>query len=132
MIVAWTNAPRLAKLAIVHPEASGDAPSVPVSWYGVARPAALSGCAGTMMSQLTLTGSGAGAADAHRAGRAEGRPAPLALALGLALAVALAAACWMAVCWAPPPETARTIPRVRPRAIGMASGTARRAARLRG
>jgi hypothetical protein len=30
-----------------------------------------------------------------------------------------------------PPETARIIPRVRPSAIGMARGTARRAARLR-
>src|ERR1700753_1126096 len=99
MIVAWTNAPRLAKLAIVHPEASGDAPSVPVSWYGVARPAALSGCAGTMMSQLTLTGSGAGAADADPDGLADGLPAPLALALGAPLAVALAGGCWMALGW---------------------------------
>jgi hypothetical protein len=37
--------------------------------------------------------------------------------------------CLMAV-FLPPPETARTIPRIRPRAIGMAIGTARRTARL--
>ena len=58
------------------------------------------------------------------------------LALALAL-VALAepeaheprADCSMAVCL-PPPEKARTIPRIRPRATGMAIGTARRLARL--
>ena len=37
--------------------------------------------------------------------------------------------CSMAV-FLPPPETARTIPRIRPSAIGMAIGTARRTARL--
>jgi hypothetical protein len=36
-----------------------------------------------------------------------------------------------AMCVAPPFETARTIPRVRPNAIGMARGIAIRAARLR-
>src|ERR1700761_1293587 len=41
-------------LAIVQPESSADIPSGPVSWYGVARPFADSGFAGTMMSQLTL------------------------------------------------------------------------------
>ena len=60
------------------------------------------------------------------------------LALALALvALALAepeaheprADCSMAVCL-PPPEKARTIPRIRPRATGMAIGTARRLARL--
>jgi hypothetical protein len=59
-----------------------------------------------------------------------------ALALALLLALALAAAesqepradCWIVV--ALPPETARMIPRVRPSAIGMARGTAIRAARL--
>jgi hypothetical protein len=59
---------------------------------------------------------------------------PLATGAGLlALAAAEAheprADCSMAV-FLPPPETARTIPRIRPRATGMAIGTARRAARL--
>ncbi len=58
-IVAWTNAPRLAKLAIVHPDAAGVCPFGPVSWYGVARPWAVSGFAGTMMSQLTFAAAAA-------------------------------------------------------------------------
>jgi hypothetical protein len=37
---------------MVHPEAAADVPDGPVSWYGVARPRALSGLAGTMMPQL--------------------------------------------------------------------------------
>jgi hypothetical protein len=53
-MVAWTNAPRLAALAMVQPDAAGVIPPGPVSWYGVASPAADSGSAGTMMSQLTL------------------------------------------------------------------------------
>jgi hypothetical protein len=53
-IVACTNAPRLPTLAMVQPEAAGDIPSGPVSWYGVARPWALSGLGGTMMSHDTL------------------------------------------------------------------------------
>jgi len=44
----------LAALAIVQPDAAGLSPFGPVSWYGVARPAADSGFAGTMMSQLTF------------------------------------------------------------------------------
>ncbi|HEY1675403.1 MAG TPA: hypothetical protein VGG50_21995 [Streptosporangiaceae bacterium] len=40
-------------------------------------------------------------------------------------------ACWIDVCCVPP-ETPRMIPRVKPSAIGTASGTAKRAARLRG
>ena len=39
---------------MVQPDCAGVIPPVPVSWYGVARPVALSGFAGTMMSQLTL------------------------------------------------------------------------------
>src|SRR6202044_2636615 len=53
-MVACTKAPRLTALVISHPDCAGVWPSVPVSWYGVARPRALSGFAGTMMSQLTL------------------------------------------------------------------------------
>jgi len=39
---------------MVHPDCAGVIPSGPVSWYGVARPCADNGSAGTMMSQLTL------------------------------------------------------------------------------
>src|SRR5579859_3939317 len=54
-MVAWTNAPRLSELIIWQPVASGVPPAGPVSWYGVASPLALSGCAGTMMSQVSST-----------------------------------------------------------------------------
>src|SRR5260370_5619601 len=57
-IVAWTKAPRFAALAIVQPKAAGAAPPGPVSWYGVASPAAVSGCAGTMSSQFAFAGGG--------------------------------------------------------------------------
>jgi hypothetical protein len=39
---------------MVQPDCAGVIPPGPVSWYGVARPCAESGSAGTMMSQLTL------------------------------------------------------------------------------
>jgi hypothetical protein len=39
---------------MVQPDAAGVIPSGPVSWYAVARPFAVSGWAGTMMSQLTF------------------------------------------------------------------------------
>jgi hypothetical protein len=56
---------------MVQPDASGVIPSGPVSWYAVARPFAVSGWAGTMMSQLTFAaavvppplGEGVGVAD---------------------------------------------------------------------
>ena len=84
-MVAWTNAPRLAALVIVQPDAAGDVPSGPVSWYGVARPRALSGFAGTMMSQLTLAAAAAAAAGAAAAGAAADAAASAeALADGLA------------------------------------------------
>ena len=57
-MVAWTNAPRLAALVMVQPDAVGVIPSGPVSWYAVARPFAVSGCAGTTMSQLTFAVAG--------------------------------------------------------------------------
>jgi len=41
-------------LAMVQPDCAADIPFGPVSWYAVASPAADSGFAGTMMSQLTL------------------------------------------------------------------------------
>ena len=44
----------MAALVIVQPDCAAVIPPVPVSWYGVARPVALSGFAGTMMSQLTF------------------------------------------------------------------------------
>src|SRR5271166_610854 len=159
-MVAWTNAPRLTALVIMQPDAAGDVPSGPVSWYGVARPRALSGFAGTMMSQLTLAaGAGADAgsvadagavADAGSvadAGAVAGSVAE-AVAGSVAEAVAVAGAMvetsaaglaagasqepsadWL-ITENPCPETAKMIPRVRPNAIGMARGTAIRAARL--
>jgi hypothetical protein len=57
-IVACTNAPRLAALASVQPDASGDWPSGPVSCHGVLSPRAVSGLAGTMMSQFMLAAGG--------------------------------------------------------------------------
>ena len=62
-MVACTKAPRFAELASVQPDASGVWPPGPVSRYGVASPAALSGCAGTMISQSAFA-AGAGAAEA--------------------------------------------------------------------
>ena len=67
-MVAWTNAPRLAALVMVQPEFAADVPAGPVSWYGVARPRALSGFAGTMMSQLGLFDDTAATAGAFAAG----------------------------------------------------------------
>jgi len=53
-------------LAIVQPEAAGVVPPGPVSRYGVASPAALSGCAGTTISQLVFAGGiVAAVADGH-------------------------------------------------------------------
>jgi hypothetical protein len=91
-------------------------------------------------------GHGDGAAEAAAAGAlplaagaaalaAGAGAAALPLAAGAAaLALAAAEAQPMADCSIvvalPPPETARIIPRVRPNAIGMARGTAMRAARL--
>jgi hypothetical protein len=85
--VACTNAPRLAKLAMVQPEASGDIPSVPVSWYGVARPWALIGLGGTMMSHDTL----AAAAAALAVAVADGHGVAVADVVGAAVTGAVAA-----------------------------------------
>ena len=90
-IVAWTNAPRFAKLAIVQPEACADIPPVPVSCHGVDRPVALSGLAGTMTSQFTLAAATTGAvveADGH--GEAEAVAVVVAVVLVVALAVGAA------------------------------------------
>src|ERR1700751_4779986 len=71
---ACTNAPRAAKLAMVQPEAAADIPAGPVSWYGVARPWALSGLAGTTMSHDALAAAAAAvaAADAVAVGQMTG------------------------------------------------------------
>src|ERR1700678_1923798 len=103
-MVACTKAPRLTALVISHPDCAGVWPSVPVSWYGVARPRALSGFAGTMMSQLTLADAvpvpdPAGAVDGATDGEA----------LGDALAEAPSAASPRSVTAERPP-TATTIP----------------------
>jgi hypothetical protein len=107
-------------LVIVQPDCAGLIPPVPVSWYGVARPLALSGFAGTMMSQLTL-----GAAVVAVEPLADGA----ALAEELALALAPRAA-WLMVEF-PPPENAMKTPIVTPSATGMASVTAVRGMRFR-
>ena len=83
-MVAWTNAPRLTALVIVQPDAAGVVPPGPVSWYGVARPCALSGFAGTMMSQLTLAAVAAAAAGAAAVAAPDGAAIAEALADGLA------------------------------------------------
>src|SRR5882757_927047 len=90
-MVACANAPRLAKLAMVHPDACGDIPLGPVSWYGVARPCAVSGLAGTTSTQLTLAAAAAGAAVADAVAVA------VAVAAGLAGALAVAAGAGVAV-----------------------------------
>jgi hypothetical protein len=93
-IVACTNAPRLPTLAMVQPEAAGDIPSGPVSWYGVARPRALSGLGGTMMSHDTLAAAVAALAVAvavgHGVAVADVVGAAVAVVAG-AVAVAVAA-----------------------------------------
>jgi hypothetical protein len=90
-IVAWTNAPRFAKLAIVQPEACGVIPPVPVSCHGVDRPVALSGLAGTTMLQFTLAATTGAVVVAVGHGVAE------AVAVVLAVAVAVGAAVVVAV-----------------------------------
>src|SRR5689334_12741922 len=117
-MVARTSPARASGALGVHPEAAADVPDGPVSWYGVARPRALSGLAGTMMPQL--------------AGADETAPAD---ACGW---TETAGACdglgeaprddW-SILVPFPPERARTMPRVRPSAIGTPSGAAIRAAR---
>src|SRR6266699_380892 len=84
-MVAWTNAPSAAALAMLQPESAGDAPFGPVSWYGVARPCALSGSAGTMMSQSVLSAAAcAGAADPDADGHGAAAAGALAAAAGAA------------------------------------------------
>jgi hypothetical protein len=116
---------------MLHPDVAGLCPFVPVSWYGVDRPWAVSGFAGTMMSQLTFAAAAAGAvAVAVGAGLAALTDGD-GVAPGEALALAPAAV-WLMAVLDGPPVNARTAPSVRPRAIGMARGTAMRAARLCG
>ncbi len=87
-IVAWTNAPRLPKLAMVQPDACGVIPFGPVSWYGVARPCADSGFAGTTMSQDTLAAAAAAGAVAVGAAVAAAVPVAVGQMVGVADAVA--------------------------------------------
>ena len=123
-----------------------------------ARPGRPAGLMGGMPATVTAVAAGEPDADGHGDGAAEAAAAgALALAAGALAAAAgalAAAAAWlplaagaaplalaaaeahepMADCSIvvalPPPETAMMIPRVRPSAIGMARGTAIRAARL--
>jgi hypothetical protein len=105
-------------LVIVQPDAAALIPPVPVSWYGVASPFALSGFAGTMMLQLTLVVEVVVAVEV-----ADGDG----LAEGLAFAPS---AVWLMVDGLLP-ENASTIAMVTPSTTGMATGTAKRAAQLR-
>ena len=79
-------------LTILQPDAAGDMPSVPVSWYGVANPVALSGFAGTMMSQFTFAAAGAAVAvaDAVADGQIVGVAEPVAVAAAVAAVVGVA------------------------------------------
>ena len=89
-IVACTKAPRFAELAVVQPDAAGVIPAGPVSWYGVARPAAVSGSAGTIMSQLTF--AAATGAVAVALGVTVGQGVATALVVGVADTVVVAVA----------------------------------------
>ena len=124
-IVAWTNAPRLAALVIVQPDWAGDIPPVPVSWYGVASPRAVSGFAGTMMSQFTLA--------AVVTTGVLALAAALALGCALPLADGLAApprADWSRLDYARLRRRRRSQPTTSPSATGTASGIAIRATRI--
>jgi hypothetical protein len=92
-MVAWTKAPRLAALAMVQPDAAGVSPFGPVSCHGVESPVALSGSAGTMMSQLTL----ATAAGAVAVGLADADADAVAVGHGVAEAVTEAVGAAVAV-----------------------------------
>jgi hypothetical protein len=89
---------------MVQPEAAADIPAGPVSWYGVARPWALSGLPGTTMSHDTLAAAAAAvaAADAVAVGQMTGvavadAVAPAAVgAVVVGAAVAVIAADWVA------------------------------------
>jgi hypothetical protein len=120
---------------MLQPEPAGDVPFGPVSWYGVARPCALSGLAGTTMSQSVLSAAAAGAdaaaepdADGQGAGEAEADAGALTFA---AEALAAAGAAWLplTVGAALPLAAAEAQPRA-DCSIGIARGTAMRAARL--
>ena len=98
-MVAWTNAPRLAELAIVQPDCAGVMPAGPSSCHGVASPCALSGLAGTMMRQFTLAAAAAAVAVAvgvavvvgQIVGVADAVAAVVAAAVAVVVAAAVAA-----------------------------------------
>src|SRR5580693_3569252 len=124
-MVAWTNAPRAGALVISHPDWAGDIPPGPVSRYGVASPCAVSGFAGTMMSQFTLAASVMIGALPVAAG-------PAAVLLSDGVSVEPTGDCWAAVPGEPPPPlNAMTAPIIRASTTGIAKGIARRPARLR-
>ncbi|HUY50333.1 MAG TPA: hypothetical protein VMV92_32280, partial [Streptosporangiaceae bacterium] len=76
-----------AAFAIVQPDCAGVIPAGPSSWYGVARPAALSGFAGTMIRHDTFATAAAAAA---AVGDAVAVAAVLAVAVGHGVAAAVA------------------------------------------
>jgi hypothetical protein len=87
---------------MVQPDCAGVIPFGPVSWYGVARPCADSGFAGTMMSQLTLAvvvvavlvavALGHGVTDAELIGVAVAVPEPVVVGVAVPEAAAVAVA----------------------------------------
>ena len=97
-MVACTNAPSAAALAMLQPDAAGVIPFGPVSCHGVARPCALSGLAGTMMLQFMLVVAaaavavGLAVADAVVHGVAAAVAAVVAAVVAAAVAAAVEAA----------------------------------------
>src|ERR1035438_4404259 len=96
-MVAWTKAPRLAALAMVQPDAAGVIPFGPVSCHGVARPAALSGSAGTMMLQFTLATATGAVAVADALAETVGHGVAVAVVVGATVAVAVVVGATVAV-----------------------------------
>src|SRR5580704_96395 len=91
-MVAWTNAPSAAELAIVQPDCAGVMPAGPSSCHGVASPCALSGLAGTMMRQFMLVAAAAAAAVAVGVAVVVGQIVGVADAVAAAVAAVVAAA----------------------------------------
>jgi hypothetical protein len=77
---------------MLQPEAAGVIPPVPVSWYGVASPCAVSGLAGTMMLQDTLAAATGVVAVAVGVAVGHGVAVADAVAVGVPVAVAVAEA----------------------------------------
>lgn len=99
--MACTKAPRAPAFVIVQPDWAGVMPLGPVSWYGVARPCALSGLAWTMMLQFTFAAAAVavavGVAVAVVVGQIVGVADAVAVAAVVAAVVAVAVGAAVAV-----------------------------------